>query len=815
MRKLSLTLALILFFCGSQFVFAQTRLPVVPAEEIGLDADSLAFIDVEVQNGLEAKSMPGCVVCVGRHGKIAYLKAFGNKQVPTETEAARAMTTDTVFDMASLTKPIATATSVMVLVDQGKIDIDEKVAKYMTEFDTPEKRDITVRQMLTHTAGFIPDNHIRDYEQGTAKAIENLLAQKPTSEPGSAFKYSDVSFQLLGLLVERVSGKDVNEFSREHIFEPLGMSETTYNPGAELSGRAAPTQDRELGKVHDPRAFRTDGIAGHAGLFSTAEDLAVYATMMLDMGQYPGKARILKAETVDMITTLNRVPGGYRGLGWDMRTGYSSNRGQNMSTRAYGHGGFTGTSMWLDPGHDLFVIFLSNRVHPDGKGSVNPLAGRIGTIAVDAITDMPKTFQVKIDSHLIKTISEGKITYEEVCHNVAKSRPIRIYEEGTVLSGLDAVHYGDVFETLLFSKRVGLITNHTGCTHDGMFITKYLKNNGIKLTALFSPEHGFTGEVDHDGIEDTKDPNTGLTVFSLYGDTRKPTPEMLDNVDVLVYDIQDIGARFYTYTSTMALAMEAAAEKGIPFVVLDRPNPIRGDHVEGPMLQPGRETFIAHHRMPVQHGMTIGELAVMIAAERRLDVDLTVVPCVGWKRSQDYDATELPWINPSPNMKSLTAAYFYPGVGLIEFTNVAVGRGTDCPFEHFGAPWIDGEKGAAELADALTAAAKQADLQGVSFAPTSFVPPYREFVDETCYGVKLTLEDRSALKPVRLGLVIMTTMRKLYPKTWNTKNLNTLLLDDRSRQMILDGASVADIEATWTKEFDRFMQRRAKYLLYE
>lgn len=801
MKKLSFAVSLILFVFCSQLVFAQTRLPVVAPEEIGLDAASLAFIDVEVQKGLEAKSMPGCVVCVGRSGKIGYLKAFGDKQVQTEAESARAMTTDTVFDMASLTKPIATATSVMVLVDQGKINVDEKVVKYMKEFDTPEKRDITVRQLLTHTAGFIPDNHIRDYEQGTVKAIENLLALKPNSEPGSEFKYSDVSFQLLGLLVERVSGKDVNAFSQEYIFKPLGMSETTYNPGTELSARAAPTQDRELGKVHDPRAFRTDGIAGHAGLFSTAEDLAVYATMMLDMGQFPGKPRILKAETVDMMTTLNRVPRGYRGLGWDMRTGYSSNRGQNMSTRAYGHGGFTGTSMWIDPGHDLFVIFLSNRVHPDGKGSVNPLAGRIGTIAIDAITDMPTGKEAVIER-----------TKARANHYRHLARTSNATTDG-VLTGLDTMALDDF--ALFRGKRVGLITNQTGAAKDGTFITKFLKDKGVELTALFSPEHGFTGDADHSNIEDSKDPNTGLTVFSIYGQTRKPTPEMLDNVDVLVFDMQDVGVRFYTYTSTMALGMEAAAEKGIPFVVLDRPNPIRGDHVEGPILQPGLEAFVAFHKMPVQHGMTMGEMALMMAVERKTDVDLHVVPCAGWERSQDYDATKLPWINPSPNMKSLTAAYFYPGVGLIEFTNVAVGRGTDIPFEHFGAPWIEGEQGAKELADALNEAAKNADLQGVSFAPTSFVPSYREFVDEICYGVKLTLEDRQTLKPVRLGLVIMTTLRKLYPETWNVKNLNTLLLHDQSRQMILDGASVADIEATWTKEFDRFMQRRALYLLYQ
>ncbi|MCL2347358.1 MAG: DUF1343 domain-containing protein [Planctomycetaceae bacterium] len=820
-------LILTILFIGN--VMAAERLSRVAPEEVGMDSATLALIDAEVQKGLADKNMPGCVVCVGRHGKIAYLKAFGNKQVQTDTEAAREMTIDTVFDMASITKPMATATSIMKLVDQGKIDVDAKVVTWLPEFDTPEKRDITVRQLLLHTAGFIPDNHLDNYKDSTAKAIERLLALKPQTTPGSAFSYSDVNFQLLGILVERVSGKSVADFARENIYEPLGMTETMFCPNEELSRRAAPTQNRALGKVHDPRAFATDGVAGHAGLFSTADDIAVYATMMLNKGEFNGTC-ILTPETVKLMTTRNRIPGGYRGLGWDMRTGYSSNRGQTMSPQAFGHGGFTGTSLWIDPGFDLFVIFLSNRVHPDGQGNVNPLAGRIGTIAADAVTDLQRDIPLILrhDRALFlspvfaKTASyKGLLLHR--CYLDGRtvkwdSPEYRSAEErmnSQVTPGLEVLKYADF--GVLRNKRVGLITNHTACTKDGTFITKYLTDNGVKLTALFSPEHGFTGKADTDGIADSKDEFTGLPIYSLYGNVRKPTPEMLDNVDVLVFDIQDIGSRFYTYTSTMALGMEAAADKRIPFVVLDRPNPIRGDRVEGPILQAGRESFIAHHIMPVQHGMTIGEIAVMIAVERRFDVDLTVVPCVGWKRSQDYAATKLPWINPSPNMKTLPGAYFYPGLGLLEFTNLAVGRGTDTPFELFGAPWITDDKGnsAEKLARALTEAAKEAKLEGVRFEPTRFTPPYREFKDIPCDGIRLILEDPEKLHSVRMGMVIATTLHKLYPDSWQTKNLNTLLLRDRTRDMILEGKSVAEIEADWMPEFERFLKRRELYLLYQ
>jgi uncharacterized protein YbbC (DUF1343 family) len=428
------------------------------------------------------------------------------------------------------------------------------------------------------------------------------------------------------------------------------------------------------------------------------------------------------------------------------------------------------------------------------------------------------------------------------------------------LTGLDVLALDDF--ALFRNKRIGLVTNHTGVTKEGTFITKYLKDAGIELTALFSPEHGFTGEFDKSNVEDSKDANTGLTVYSLYGETRKPSPEMLDNVDILVYDIQDVGVRFYTYTSTMSLAMEAAADKGIPFVVLDRPNPIRGDRVNGPILQAGRETFIAIHKMPVQHGLTIGEIALMIAAERRYDPILQVVPCLGWKREMDYDATKLKWINPSPNMRNLTEAYFYPGLGLLEFTNISVGRGTETPFEHFGAPWIfqgnvvadgrqeaggfisdispnlesppsssgllaNGTKDSFETKDflktkdslevfvaALNQSANQANLRGVRFEPATFTPTTREFQGEKCGGAKMILEDRESFQSVRLGLVIALTLYELYPDAWKTRNLNTLLLHDQTRQLLRNRAAAAEIEKSWQPELQEFLKRRENYLLY-
>lgn len=356
-------------------------------EECGLNAARLTAIDNVVEEGLRYERMPGCVVLVGHRGRIAWLKSYGSRQLKPHVVP---MTTDTVFDLASLTKPIATATSIMLLIEDGLVELDAPAAKYIPEFGNTGKEVITIRQLLTHQSGLLPDNSIRDYQDGRVQAFQRIHKLDLRANPGTRFMYSDVGFIVLGEIVERVSGKSLDEFAKERIFTPLGMSETGFNPEAALQRRAAPTQERNgewmRGEVHDPRAFRMDGVAGHAGLFSTAEDLARFAQMLINNGCL-GETRILKPEICQLMQTSQDVSSGVRTLGWDRRTGYSSNRGDLFSEQAFGHGGFTGTALWIDPAQEMFVIFLSNRVHPDGKGSVNALAGRIGTIAAAAINE--------------------------------------------------------------------------------------------------------------------------------------------------------------------------------------------------------------------------------------------------------------------------------------------------------------------------------------------------------------------------------------------------------------------------------------------
>ena len=361
------------------------RLPLAAPADIGFDAPKLAEIDGVVEQALTEKKMPGCVVAIGRRDRLAIVKAFGQRQLEPSSEA---MTTDTIFDLASLTKPIATATSIMLLIERGKLRLDDPVAKHWPEFADNGKEKINIEHLLTHTGGLIADNRIADYLQGPEKAWSNIASLKPLAEPNVKFTYSDVGFEVLGKLVENISEFSVAEFAKTNVFDPLGMSETDYKPKPELRLRIAPTEKRNgefiRGEVHDPRAHLLGGIAGHAGLFSTAEDLAKYAAAMVMKGQL-GETRIMSEVTWTEMTRPRNVPSGKRALGWDMKTGYSSNRGASMSDHAFGHGGFTGTALWIDPDTGLFVIFLSNRVHPDGKGSVNPLAGRIGTIAANAI----------------------------------------------------------------------------------------------------------------------------------------------------------------------------------------------------------------------------------------------------------------------------------------------------------------------------------------------------------------------------------------------------------------------------------------------
>ncbi len=763
-----LYLILLLALSAHVAVGAETsmRLLTVKPAEVGLDAAKLDQIGPVVQASIDKGQLPGAVVAVVRQGKIAFRQAYGLRRKQLSEER---MTVDTVFDLASLTKPIATATSIMILLELEKLNLSDRVSRYFPAFGQNGKEEITLEHLLLHTSGLIPDNPVEDYQDGRAKAWEHICNLRPLSEPGQKFRYSDVNFIVLGELIEHLSGERVDVFAHKHIFAPLGMRETMFRPDKALAERAATTEKRGdhwmRGEVHDPRAYLLDGVAGHAGLFSTADDLAVYAQMILNGGSYGGQ-RILKPETVRLMTTARPVPGGQRALGWDARTSFSSNRGNGFSDRSFGHTGFTGTSIWIDPDKQMAVIFLSNRVHPDGKGQINRLRGQVASLAAASIQ------------------SGGTGV-------------------SPVLNGIDVLKR-DGFRKLK-GRHIGLVTNQTGVDRDGRSTIDLLHQaEGVRLVALFSPEHGIRGEVEG-LIDDSKDEKTGLPIYSLHGARKRPTKEQLEGVDTLVYDIQDIGCRFYTYETTLGYILETAAEHKRKVVVLDRPNPI-GDVIEGPMLDPKLASFVGYHPLPLRHGLTIGELARLFNRERKIDADLEVIPVEGWHRSDLFDKTNLLWVNPSPNMRTLIAALLYPGVGLLETTNISVGRGTDRPFEIFGAPWLDARQ--------LSAALSSARLPGVRFVPTRFTPKRSTYAGKECGGVQIYIDDWQQFQALPVGITIAYHLRKLYPEQWQIKGYGNLLAHPPTLEALRRGDTPEPIMKQWQPELERFRKTRREYLLY-
>jgi uncharacterized protein YbbC (DUF1343 family)/CubicO group peptidase (beta-lactamase class C family) len=736
----------------------------------GVDAERLKKIDGIAEAAMKRGDVPGAVVVVLHKNEVVFRKAYGLRaKQPAEVP----MTLDTAFDMASLTKPIATGTSIAVLIEEGKLRPSDKVSKHWPEFAANGKADVTVEHCLLHTSGLTADNAIADYKNGRAEAIKAIAGLKLEAPPGTRFRYSDVGFIVLGELVQRISGLPLDQFAEKRVFAPLKMTSTTYFPKDDLLKRTAPTGLRNgkiiLGEVHDPRAFAMGGVAGHAGLFSTADDLVRYCRMLLNGGELDGQ-RVLGALSVKAFTEGKPVPpNGQRSLGWDVNTGFSSQRG--------GHTGFTGTSLWIDPPTQTAIIILSNRVHPNDKGNAAELRRQVATVVASAIPDAPRTNGSRI-------------------RNPRALAPVE--------TGIDVLTR-EKFARLK-GKNVALVTNHTGRDANGTSTIDLLHAaEGVKLVALFSPEHGIRGELD-EKVGDGKDEKTGLPVYSLYGVRTKPTPELLKGVDTIVYDIQDAGCRFYTYISTLGHIMDAAKETKLRVVVLDRPNPIGGVAVEGPVRDPGRSSFVAFHEIPIRHGMTVGEMAKLFNEERQLGLELDVVAMTGWKRGDLYDRTGLTWRNPSPNMRHLTAALLYPGVGLLETTNISVGRGTERPFEWIGAPWIDGRKLAAEL--------NQQGIPGLRFVPVSRTPVSSTFKDKLCGGVDFVVEDWNRVKPVSFGLGLAATIRKLYPNDWQTKNYDRLLVHKATFDAVVAGQPNAEIEKNWQPELTKFLARRAKVLLY-
>ncbi len=870
-------------------------------------APDFGAVSALLNDAVAAHRPPGAVVVVGHGGRVVFEKAYGERKLASEPgldgqpSTAEAMTEDTIFDMASLSKCLSTATAVMQLYEQGKVQFDDPVEKYLPGFNAghdAERAKVTVRMLLTHTSGEGPDVDLKDawglaapdFMEGAHRALTTPLM----SAPGEVFRYSDINFILLGYMVQVLSGEPLDVYAQEHIFKPLGMTETRYLPVAKACGphrvvgaavawaptpkghmlfacpkrdwstslleriapeahddeaKAAPgtnpDYDRLLrGTVHDPTTRRMGGVAGHAGVFSTAQDVSLFAQGLLDRLAGRPSTFPLKQSTLEMMVAPQqpgRMAGqvaaanaaehaaiaagdkaaaaglaphypavrgqDLRGFGWDIDTAFSKPRGVVFPIGSFGHTGFTGTSLWMDPGSDTYVILLANAIHPRGNPPISNLRGEVATAAAEALSLYGSAGTSSRDARSATTL---------VGIDVLEGQRF-----APLVRGAAQAHHG---------LAVGVLTNQTGLDSAGRRTVDILATDlpkavpGAKLAAIFSPEHGIFGRQDSMHVEGEVDPATGLRVTSLYGPTeadKRPSHEELKDLDAVVIDLQDAGVRFFTYDTVTGYFLEAAAKEKTEFhhdlkiVVLDRPDLIGGEQVQGPVsdesLTTGVAAYIDYMPLPVRTGMTIGELAKYIVGVKHMDADLTVVPMEHWSRGQYFDETGLPWTNPSPNLRTMTAAVPYPGLGFLDYSPVSVGRGTDTPFELFGAAWMH----AADVAAALNAR----HIPGVSFAATTTSVAenanHYPFHGQTIDAVRIAVTDRRALDSPEMGVEILSMLHRMYPEQFDVEKTLRLVGSRATVEAIKRGDDPRVIAEGWKPKLAEYVEARKAFLLYQ
>ncbi|SDI33317.1 Uncharacterized conserved protein YbbC, DUF1343 family [Paraburkholderia phenazinium] len=756
-----------------------------------LDAAACRQVEQIVDTEIAAGRIPGAVVLMGDAGQVFYREAFGQRAL---TPASESMTFDTEFDLASLTKVIATTTAILQLAETGRLRLDAPVAQYWPAFAANGKEAVTVRELLAHTSGLRADLRSRPARSGRDGVLGAIVAEHLLSEPGERVVYSDLNFVVLGELVQRVTHQSLDAYCQTHVFAPLGMRDTVFLPGASRAARSAATTADQAGmrrgRVHDPTAAWMGGVSGNAGLFSTADDLARFAQMMLNGGQY-GATRILQAQSIAALAAaaspLSAVP--WRGLGWELAAPLVSNRDRLPPIGTIGHTGYTGTGIWIDLATRQFVVILTNRVHPDDQGDARSVRAQL--LALLASHTAP-----------LSVAEIGRLLPEALPALAAATRlPV---STGPVQVGIDVLEAQQFAP--LSGMRVGLITNRSGFDSAGRRTVDVLSHApGVALAALFSPEHGLNTDVDAK-VGDTTDPATGLVVHSLYGKDQRFPAASLDALDALVFDVQDAGVRFFTYETTLGYALEAAAARGIPLFVLDRPDPLGADRFGGPVLDAGRESFTGYFPLPLLPGMTVGELADLFNSERHIGADLHVVPMQGYRREMRLADTGLGWVPPSPNLRTPAQLDLYPDVALLEGANVSVGRGTPHPFEWIGAPWIDGVM-LAHVLNALGA--------GAHFEPVDFVPTESIWRGQLCHGVSMVRDAMPTPRPpARLGLALLSTLQARYPATFDMAATRESIGSAVLWQAVQDGAGSEMLEAIEAAQLVPFSLLRDKYLHY-
>ena len=945
-RRIFTAATMLMFFLSfpQRICISQTPAPATMPEAAPVD---FSLVSTLINQAIAQGKLPGAVVVIGHGGQIAFEHAYGDRKLAGEPglpgsgtagqpSPAEPMTEDTLFDMASLTKTIVTATAIGQLYEQGKLDFDTPLDHYLPTFNPqhdPARSTVTLRLLLTHFSGEPPDINLTDpwglAAPDRAEGLHRALTTPLASAPGTKFVYSDINFLLLGSLVETLGGERLDDYAREHIFIPLGMLETgyhafdrtcgpakllgantisTYNPrmGRILvkcpadtwtpdSPDTAPTaHDDEgtaqtnpdfgqllRGTVHDPTTRRMGGVAGHAGVFSTAHDMSLFAQALLDRlagrpstfplkrltltlmttPEQPGHtplqlgqafradqsaiARGERSTTGDPALLAPNYPAGkgqtLRGYGWDIDSGYSKPRGRVFPIGSFGHTGFTGTSLWLDPGSDTYVLLLANAIHPHPGAPISNLRGTVATAAAEAL----HLYGTRTSAASVSRLAQPGERPKAVGGSGADAEVVISTRDSASATASAIVKTGiDVLESTRFSAliklakthgnqlRLGLLTNQTGRDATGRRTVDTLAEDlprvlpAARLTALFSPEHGLFGQQDTEHLRAETDATTGLPVTSLYGAhdaDRRPSHAQLQDLDAVVIDLQDAGVRFYTYEAVTGYFLEAAAREWSEFhhrltvVVLDRPNPLGGLAVQGPISDPGLESYTDPLPLPIRHGLTLGELARYMNGTKQLGVDLVVVPMQGWRRGELYDETGLPWIPPSPNLRSLAAATLYPGVALLEMTNLSVGRGTATPFEVLGAGQTAGQASWFNAADAVAALNARA-ISGVRFQEDSSAVAddtnHYPFHGQTIPTVRLTVTDRTQLNSPELGLELLSTLHRLYPTQFQLGKAMRLVASRSTLDRLTAGEDPRIISASLDEILAVFRRACQPYLLY-
>jgi SSS family transporter len=806
--------------------------------------DDFAPVSAAVEAAIAANKLPGAVVVVGHGGKVVFEQAYGNRALEPAVEP---MTTDTIFDMASMSKCLVTAVAVMQLVEAGKVNTDAPVARYLPRFAAHGKGEVTVRELLTHYSGLPPDVDLKDAwglrKSNKVEGIRRAMESPLDSVPGTHFEYSDINFITLQALVEKVSGERLDKYAERHIFKPLGMVHTTYLPAKRLIPEIAPTEyDDQLnaavnpnfgkmlrGVVNDPTTRRMGGVAGQAGVFSTAADISLFAQGLLDRlagrpSKFPLSQKSLLLMTMaeqpktaqggaTIFTEDGQVTKGVavRGFGWDINSAFSRPRGGVFPIGSFGHTGYTGTSLWMDPGSNTYVMLLASSLHPRGRPAISGLRGEVATAAARSLGLYPMASTTQA-SETMPGAPGSVASSGEAKAKVVVGIDVLEADGFAELKALAAAHGGRL--------RVGLLTNQTGLDAAGKRTIDVLRGDvlrgaggGIELTTLFSPEHGIAGAKDSFDVKNSVDGATGLPVISLYGAKdadRRPRLEDLKKLDAVVIDLQDAGVRFYTYETVVGYFLEAAAKTGTEVVVLDRPDLVGGVAVQGPVSDAGAESYINYRPLPVRHGMTLGEVARFDNGEGALGAKLTVVPMQGWRRAEYFDETGLKWVNPSPNLCSVTAATLYPGLGMLDAANVSVGRGMATPFEHIGAAYIKGQ----ELADYLNGRG----IAGVRFEAARFRVEEDgnkyPFHGQEIEGVTITLTDRGGLDAPELGIEVIAALHRLYPAEFRMEKTAALIVNKATMEGLTAGKDPKTIAGMWATGLGEFEKRRELYLLY-